>query len=93
MGLLMKSRDDDNPLTGFGQGTREDIYLLQVKTGSGELDDVLYSIAHPDARDARPGMTRADVVDTLRLIARTNRIYGEKAAELADAYEKEFCNS
>ena len=80
-----------DPLAGFGQGILLDIYLLQVKTGNARLDDALYSLAHPNARDAIPNATHQDVVRALRAIAEAYDAYGEVATKLADAYEAEFC--
>ena len=81
--------NDSAALVGFGQGTTQDIYLLQVKTGSGTLDDALYNLAHPTASDAQPGGTHQHVVDALNMIADVFPVYGDVALNLAKAYAKE----
>ena len=91
--LLVSMSGQSDPLAGFGscKTTLEKIYLLQVKTGSKQLDDALYGIAHPDSSDVFREYTYDDVAESLDAIARHSAIYGEIAAKLAAVYRKEFC--
>jgi len=83
---------DNNPLAGFSYttSTRSAITLLSLKLGGGPLDDAMYSLAHPDAIDATPGVTHQTVVDELNLIGASPSVYAEKARELSAAYAAEY---
>jgi len=85
--ISVRTRDDNNPLAGFGHGL--DIYMLQIKTGSTALDDAIYSVAHPSSPDATPGATRHDVLKAIKNIAASWPIYRDIANKIADDYAKE----
>ena len=81
-------------IISFGQGCEGEpalaaatiasaITLLSLKLGGGPLDDAMYSLAHPDAIDATPGVTHQTVVDELNLIGASPSVYAEKARELS----------
>lgn len=86
--------DDNSPSAGFdlSKPVRENVYLLQVKTGSPALDNALYSLAHPDAPDAIRGATHRGVVEAIRVVAKVHKDFTDIAEQLADAYEQEYCN-
>lgn len=92
--VLAQPSGSDDPMAGFGsvETMLGKVYLLQVKTGSGALDNALYSIAHPTQPDADPNATHSDVVAALRWIVKIYPEYAEIATELAKAYEKEYCD-
>lgn len=81
--LIKGEGGQDSPLDGFDQcsSIREQVYLLQVKTGSAALDNALYRRAHN-------GGKHEDVIDVLRFIAETysDSTLANKARELADTY-------
>lgn len=91
--IAVRARDNDDPMAGFDRGGIESkIRLLIVKLGDGgmTLDDAIYSLAHPTAPDATPGMTREGVVTALMAIADGSSVFAKIAHNLADGYREEY---